>query len=212
MDIHELIKKYPFNPGMISAQQMPILLENLKTVIDDNIIGDVVELGCNSGSSSIMYAHLLKEMGSDKKLYLYDSFMGLPGKRQEDISESGKGKEFVPGWMTTSKSELESNFRKAVLPIPTIYTGWFGEIADEYYPEHIAFAFFDGDFYSSIMDSFKKVYHKVSKGGIICIHDYKWESLPGVEKACREFLKDKESIIYAEPFIGVIRKSYGHDN
>lgn len=206
IDIRDLIKRHPIMSAMISAPQMPILLENLARVIEDKIPGDIVELGCNSGTSSIMFSYLLQETGSDKKLHLYDSFMGLPGKRQEDTSDNGVGKEFVPGWMKSDPKVLVSNFEKRGLPVPDIHVGWFKEIADQYYPDPIAFAFFDGDFYDSITDSFNKVYHKVSPGGIICVHDYKWPSLPGVEVACMDFLKDESKITYAEPYIGIIRK------
>jgi O-methyltransferase len=81
--------------------------------------------------------------------------------------------------------------------LPEINIGWFKAIDDDKYPEKICFAFFDGDFYTSILDSFEKVYHKMVPGGIILIHDYEWEHLPGVKVACDEFLKDKpEEIIY----------------
>ena len=61
-----------------------------------------------------------------------------------------------------------------------------------------SFAFFDGDFYSSIMDSFKKVYHKMQPGGIILVHDYDWPVFPGTKKACDDFLADKPEKVVCE--------------
>jgi len=46
--------------------------------------------------------------------------------------------------------------------------------------------------YESILNSFEKVYDKMSIGGIIVIDDYNWEVTPGVKKATEEFLKDKK--------------------
>lgn len=206
MGILDLIKRHPFMEGMISKEQMPILLNNLAKTIENDIAGDVVELGCNYGTASIMFGHLLNECNSNKKLYLYDSFAGLPEKKQQDINETGVGNEFVAGWMSVPKEIIESNFRKEGLTMPIITKGWFKDIPDELYPNPISFAFFDGDFYDSIIDSFNKVYHKMSKGGIICVHDYQWPSLPGVEKACKDFIKDDSKIVYAEPYIAIITK------
>ena len=39
------------------------------------------------------------------------------------------------------------------------------------------FSFFDGDFYTSIIDSFNKIFHNVQRGGIIIIDDCGWNCL-----------------------------------
>ena len=46
-------------------------------------------------------------------------------------------------------------------------------------------------FVRSIIDSFNKVYAKLSKGARVVIDDYAWECTPGVKKACEDFLRDK---------------------
>ena len=74
--------------------------------------------------------------------------------------------------------------------------GFFKDIPDEKYPDKIAFAFFDGDLYTSIIDSFNKTFHKISKNGIIIVDDVGGipldkHELPGAEIAIKDFLKDK---------------------
>ena len=49
--------------------------------------GDFVELGCYRGDTSLMLAEILKGLG--KKLWIYDSFEGLPEKSSEDNSPLG---------------------------------------------------------------------------------------------------------------------------
>jgi hypothetical protein len=44
----------------------------------DKIDGDIVESGVYRGKSLVALAMLLKELGSDKKVYGYDSFAGFP--------------------------------------------------------------------------------------------------------------------------------------
>ena len=55
--------------------------------------GDFVELGCYRGDTSLLLAELLVEKSVEKpvkKLWIYDSFEGLPEKSEEDESEVGK--------------------------------------------------------------------------------------------------------------------------
>jgi O-methyltransferase len=66
-------------------------------------------------------------------------------------------------------------------------------------PERISFAYLDGDFYDSILISLQYVYPKLTAGAICLIDDYcdpqinpkGWNRLPGVKKACDEYLIDK---------------------
>jgi O-methyltransferase len=60
--------------------------------------------------------------------------------------------------------------------------------------------------YSSITDSFEKVYPKMSKGGVILVHDFGWERTQGVHKAIQNFLKDKPESIDVKDKIAIIVK------
>ena len=149
--------------------------------------GDFVELGCYKGDTSLMLAEILQ--GSDKKLWIYDSFEGLPEKKEED--ESAVGVDFKKGELAVSKREVKERFLRAGILVPRIKKAWFSELIDEDLPEKIAFAFLDGDLYESIKDSLRLVQNKVMPGGVIIIHDYVNEALPGVARAVDEWICDK---------------------
>ena len=146
--------------------------------------GDFVELGCYEGDTSLLLAELLKAKKSDQKLWIYDSFEGLPAKTKED--ESAAGVNFQAGALGVTKREVKLRFLKANLPVPIIKKAWFSDLKPEDLPEKISFAFFDGDFYQSIKDSFKAVEGKMAKNSIIIVHDYNNPELPGVTKAVDE--------------------------
>jgi len=93
--------------------------------------------------------------------------------------------------MATTEGVLRQNFAKEGLAPPHVHKGFFKDIPEAMYPSQIAFAFFDGDLYSSITDSFNMVYKKLSPGARVMLHDYKWSKLPGVEKATVDFLVGK---------------------
>lgn len=156
------------------------------------ISGDFVELGCYKGDTSLLLAEVLKN--SSKKLWIYDSFEGLPEKKAED--ESVLGALFKGGELYVTKREVKERFLRAGLPVPIIKKGWFSDLTSEDLPEEIAFAFLDGDFYESIKDSLRLVAPKMAKDGIIIVHDYTNPALPGVKKAVDEFrIENKTKII-----------------
>ena len=189
--IDQIIKDFPVTISpMISIGQIEVIIRELAKTLD--LPGAVVELGCNVGTTSLYIRRVLDAYDADKDFHVYDSFEGLPEPHELD----GETKR-LKGNMRKSVTDIEKSFLTAGLQCPIIHKGWFSQIPDYEYPDRICFAFFDGDFYTSIMDSFNKVYHKMVINGIIVIHDYSGASLPGVQAACEEFLQDKpEGIIH----------------
>lgn len=153
-----------------------------------SVAGDFVELGCYKGETSILLAKLLKAAGSDKKLWLYDSFAGLPEKAAEDASTAGE--QFRAGELFVSKREVVEKFKRSGLPFPVIKKAFFEELdpASDL-PGKVAFAFCDGDLYGSIKTSLKLVVPKLADGGVIVVHDYNNPELPGSARAVDEFLR-----------------------
>jgi len=178
----EVLQKpnFQIDPTITSIEQIKYLLALLETTIDDNIPGNIVELGCYIGESSKWITMMLSQKNSDKKLYVYDSFEGLPEPSEWEP-------EWRKGALRTTQDVLIKNYLDNGLQLPTIHKCWFNEISSEMLPEQISFAFFDGDFYQSIYDSLKAVYPKLSDGAIICFHDYERWNLSGVKKAVDDF-------------------------
>ncbi|MDO4526679.1 MAG: TylF/MycF/NovP-related O-methyltransferase, partial [Candidatus Saccharibacteria bacterium] len=138
-----------------------------------------------------------------KKLYIYDSFEGLPEKREEDNSVLGE--EFKKGELGVTKREVKERFLRAGLKVPVMKKGWFSELSVGDMPEKIAFSFLDGDFYESIKDSLKLVENLMVPGGIILVHDYNNPALPGVKKAVEEWKTGKNLEIDVFESIAVIK-------
>ena len=167
--------------------------------------GDYVELGCYRGDTSLLLAELLVEKSVKKpakKLWIYDSFEGLPEKGEEDTSEIGK--DFIKGELAVTKREVKARFLRAGLPVPAIKKAWFNELTGVDLPEKIAFAFLDGDLYESIRDSLRLVDNKMSKGSVIMVHDYDNPALPGVAKAVDEWLSSKNAKMERNKSLAII--------
>lgn len=182
----------------VSEDETRKILELARKCLE--VEGDYVELGCYRGDTSLMLAEILREYNVGiveksvekpaKKLWIYDSFEGLPEKKKVDFSEMGK--EFEQGALTVTKREVKERFLKAELPVPVIKKGWFSDLKKVDLPEKIAFAFLDGDLYDSIKDSLRLIDDKVVSGGVVLVHDYTNLALPGVTKALDEWLRNKK--------------------
>mgnify|MGYP006437459921 FL=1 len=191
--IDDILKKQPIISNMVIEEQVRTMLEELQSILQEGIEGDVVEMGCHMGTSSLFLQRLLKIYESDKAFHVYDSFEGLPKQTREDTPDCPPSTRhnFKEGNLQVSREKFVKNFVEANVDIPILHKGFFKDIPNSEYPKTVSFAFFDGDFYGSIMDSFTKIYPRMSVGGKICIHDYEWQMLPGVAKACEDFLADK---------------------
>lgn len=179
----------PLISGMMWKCHIYGILVNLKKVIDEGLEGDVVELGCNVGTTSIFIQKFLKQYCPNKKFYVYDSWQGLPDRHEKDGNNT---KTFIKGSCKTSKDVFINNFKTLNIELPIINDGFFKDIPDDKYPNKICFAFFDGDLYTSIIDSFNKTFNKMVKGSIIIIDDIggiplENHELPGAENAVKEF-------------------------
>ena len=182
MIANDLMLEFPHTTPNIIPRQLEIILESIENTKD--IPGDVVELGCHAGLTSVYIRRLLNRLNSTKEFHCYDSFQGLPAKVEQDQAIGEAADKFQAGYFDLQGTwQIEQRFRDNNLKLPKLHVGWF---KDQEYPEKISFGFLDGDFYDSILDSLKAVWPRLTKGGVICIHDYKWDQLPGVEKAIKD--------------------------
>ena len=171
-----------------------------------SVSGDFVELGCYRGDTSILLGKMLQNSTKNceylvenlcKNLWIYDSFAGLPDKTSED--SSGAGQNFQKGELLVTKREVVEKLRKHGLkitnhPDPTVSSiiikkAWFDELQSTDLPDRIAFAFLDGDLYSSIKTSLQLVIPRLADQGITIVHDYNNPELPGSARAVDEFLR-----------------------
>ena len=172
--------------SIINDEQIKNLVKFLIKSIEEKVDGDVVEFGCYVGESSKYLMKTLIELSSEKKLFVYDSFEGLP-----ELSKWEENTGWRPGTLKSTEEILISNFEQNNLPTPIIHKDWFKNVPEDKIPEKISFAFLDGDFYDSIYDSLNKIFDRVSDGGYICFHDYQRNDLPGVRVAIEDTFKER---------------------
>jgi O-methyltransferase len=144
------------------------------------VSGDFVECGTYKGGSA---AVISKFLTSDKHLWLYDSFAGMP---ETSIKDGIEAKKWVGGCLATEEDvkevmRLVSTDKKSF----TIRKGWFEETFITYpLPDKVALLHCDADWYNSVHLVLETFYHRVSEGGCIILDDF------GFWEGCREAFYD----------------------
>lgn len=173
------------NP-MASPGKMAMVLGCFREFLSSGPPGDVVELGCNQGSTSLALQMLIRFRSPERTLHVYDSFEGLPPPLPEDGATP-----YGAGSCTTARETFVTRFQAFGVPLPEIHQGWFSQTLPRELPEKMGFAYLDGDFYSSILESLEAIYPRLAPGAIVVIDDYGAALLPGVVAACQDFFKNK---------------------
>ena len=199
----KLLKKYPIISDQVDVRELRVLLTELENQLQAGLTKNVVELGCYVGTTSLFIRRLLAAYDFAGEFHVYDSFAGLPPKTSEDQSVAGD--QFVTGELHAARKTLIENFKKAGLAPPIIHKCWFNELVVADVPDQVSFAFFDGDYYESIKDSFRVVAPKLMPGAVVIVDDYASEALPGAAKAADEWVKVNGQTIRTQASLGIIR-------
>jgi O-methyltransferase len=200
-----LLAAHPIMSDQIGRPALQVVLRELEGVLEQGITGDLAEFGCYSGTTSLFIRRVLDAHDSERQFYAYDSFQGLPVKGTADNSRAGE--QFLAGALAVSKKDFLRNFQRAGLRPPITYKAWFSDLQAEQLPDRLAYAFVDGDFYQSILESLKLSWPRLSPGGVLTIDDYGREALPGVERAVHDYFGDTPATLRVEHNIAIIRKT-----
>lgn len=178
-----------FAETMIGLKRLDNLQQCIESVLNEKIEGDFIETGVWRGGACIFMRAVLAAYGiEDRKVFVADSFEGLP-KPDEIKYPIDKGdKHFNKTFLVVSKEEVENNFRKyGMLDDQVVFLkGWFNETLPKAPITKLSILRLDGDMYSSTIEALDNLYPKLSKGGFCIIDDY---ALSGCKSAVDDFRK-----------------------
>lgn len=149
-----------------------------------NYSGDFAECGVYKGGTGLLLSNVIAER-PEKKLYLFDSFKGMPSHADPATDYHGPG-----GLGDASYDKVKSLFtgREQVL----IIEGFLPETLEPIKERNFAFVHLDVDIYRSTKDCLEFFYPRLIRGGILVSDDY---GIPryklAARKACDEFFADK---------------------
>jgi hypothetical protein len=172
---------------MIGFQRLSNLEFCIKDVIENNIEGDLIETGVWKGGACIFMRAMLDIFDvKDRKVWVADSFRGLPSSNAE-LYPDDEGialNEFEE--LAISKDDVKNNFKKYNLLDDRVefLEGWFKDTLPEAPVSKLSILRLDGDLYESTIDALFYLYPKLSVGGYCIIDDW------GAIEACKRAVKD----------------------
>jgi O-methyltransferase len=178
---------------MVERPALVDLARQVQTVLAENVPGDFVECGVWRGGASFLMADLLREVGAaDRKVWMLDSFEGVPPP--EDIdgpfaralwAKDNAAGSVPPDEVLTAASELGLDSHTELVK------GWFDETLPvvRHRIGPIAILRIDCDWYSGVRCCLENLYDQVAAGGFVIIDDYYW--FDGCAVAVHEFLGER---------------------
>lgn len=170
-----------------TRRDMLILL--LRTIIERKIDGAFAELGVYRG----LTAKLLHYYAPERELHLFDTFEGFTGRStQPERERTG----FVVDSSMFSDTSLEGvkRYIRQKNENVTYHPGYFpATIPPALRSSSFAFVHLDADLYDPIFAGLAFFYPRMSRSGIIVVHDY--NGWIGARRAVDTFFEDKKDEI-----------------
>ena len=167
---------------MIGTRQLDNLQFCIADAVRRDVPGDVLEAGVWRGGASIFMRAVLKVHDKERRVWVVDSFEGLP---QPDSGYDSFG--WRAGDMAVSLDEVKANFARYGLLDDNVrfLKGFFSQTLPNAPIGNLAVLRVDADLYESTMDVLESLYPKLSVGGYAIFDDYK--NLPDCRKAIDEY-------------------------
>lgn len=176
-EILRVVREYT---GLRAARLKTLWLLTLN-LNEQHVPGHIVECGVRNGGSA---AVLAAAMGWWCKIWLYDSFQGLPNTTSKDCERSRQ----EVGKAVGSATKVHEVMKKVGVQRYkyNIVGGWFKDtFSTKTGPREVALLHCDADFYESTWLALNTFYHRIPKGGYVVMDDFGgWE---GARTAFYEF-------------------------
>lgn len=189
---------------MTTVERMYALFCAVNYVLNANIPGPFVECGVWRGGSSMLIAKVLANRNiKNRKIYLFDTFEGMPtptnhdtdfrGKTASALLRSTKLNKRDSVWCVADLADVQNNMRLTDFPEDNIVyiKGKVETTIPSLAPkETIALLRLDTDWYESTKHELIHLFPKLENSGILIVDDYgHWE---GCRKAVDEYFRENE--------------------
>lgn len=198
-EVYEKSRDYTLTP----ARAMYAIYEAACQVTRDEIPGAFVECGVWKGGSSMIAALTFARLNAmHRRMYLYDTFAGMPeiGSRDEDL---GTGPFQIAMGIATflrgghagvfyaSVEEVQKNMELTGYPrnLILLVQGLVENTIPGTVPDQISILHLDSDLYQSTYHELTHLFPRLSKGGVLIIDDY--ENWKGSREATDQYFTER---------------------
>ena len=172
---------------MIGVKRLANLRMLAETVIANEIPGDFIETGVWRGGACILMRAVLKAYQvTDRRVWVADSFQGLPQPDRQRYPADAKSTLHTFKELSVPLETVRRNFQKyGLLDDQVVFLkGWFKDTLPTAKIRQLALLRMDGDLYESTIVALNALYDKLSIGGYVIVDDYH------VVAACKDAVGD----------------------
>jgi O-methyltransferase len=181
---YALVPRFRYDRDMVSPEQVGNLEVLLTMVLSRNVPGDIVELGCYTGSTAVVIGTILGRHAPARSFHVHDRF---------DVDPIGR---------TDIQGRFKANMDTYEVLLPIIHRGDLVDTVPSQLPDRIAFAHLDcgfggdADEHADLVSyCLEGLYPRLSTGAILVLMDH---HVPGVTR--RGFNANPGSRIGADRF------------
>jgi hypothetical protein len=194
-EYYDLFKSFTKHNKFNNAGDAPRLwsfILNIKQILSEDVPGDFAELGVWRGNTASVLAHYADI--SNRKLYLFDTFEGFDSR---DLGGVDKDKQMA---FADTSLPMVKNVIGNSSSVCRFAKGYFpSTITEEHDANIYSIVSLDCDLYEPMKSGLDFFYPRMSKGGILFLHDYSSNFWDGAKKAVDEFCAKNEEYIILIP-------------
>lgn len=196
------------NLTMTSINNILCTYFQVMSILRNSYKGDFIETGTWAGGHAILMGYLLSKYNSNKKIFIFDTFSGMPKPMSNEvrISDNVKANTIINQNMFNkciySLADLEKNIKSFGLNLDRFFfvKGKTQDTLKKFKAiKHVAFVRMDTDWYESTKAEIEFFWPKLIRHGVVIIDDYAYWS--GQKRAIDEYFSkknDKKSMHYVD--------------
>ena len=192
-----------------------MLYKSIEHVVKNKIPGDIAECGVWNGGSMLLVALALCHFGdTSRRLYLYDTFAGMP--RPDDVDKSWDGTSVLPVWQNATEGGQLWGYGGTLDMVRTVMSaskypqdklvfveGMVEDTVPGNAADHLSLLRLDTDFYKSTYHELVHLYPRLVKGGILIIDDY--GNFQGSRLATDQYIAENDLKVFLSRVDGNVR-------
>ena len=197
-EFYNIVKDYT----MVSIPNLYSLYNSAVYVVKNKIEGDFVECGVWRGGCSMMVALVFQKYGvTDRKIYMYDTFEGMPPPTDKDLDfnqasaknhiDKNLSKDANFKWCFADVEDVTRNIKLTNYPFENfiLIKGKVEDTLTKNKPTNkLSILRLDTDWYESTKVELINLYPSISTRGVLIIDDYgHWQ---GARKAVDEYISE----------------------
>lgn len=199
-DIKKFLRSCIEECGEFHEEAMQQVLDSVEHVVNNRILGDLVEVGVYKGVMVMAMCAKLVQLGvTDRHVHLYDTFQGMtiPSDKDVLLANGAAADMNDPSVVSSASLDLvKRNVEKIGYPMNFVHfhVSDVCKVEPSTIPSPISFLRLDTDWYESTKFELEHFTPRVSHHGVITQDDYAWWG--GATTAVNEYLQGHHIVNY----------------